>query len=297
MSEFFDSLSDEEKDQLRDEMAQLSKPPDAPEWAQGYGGAGLWQTYKRNTMPMEPWPGEGSGWTEADWENFHGPDIQPSLDSTGHELYEGDDVVYHPYSGPAWDDDPGEGPQYPARVVQVIPEANGFVVQFADGKKETFFSYEGVNFTRTTPEGGLDRASSWRLAHMERLGASVEELAKEQIEDLLGYQGEQGTGHRPPRADIAKMKEAYELFQAAYGGRLREGVPPNAQEGVRLVRQAQQEWNELYALDHDEGALVTQYRNYLGSWDPQEAFERTIEWAPTASENPNWETYERPEGQ
>jgi len=133
-------------------------------------------------------------------------------------------------------------------------------------------------------EEGYEKESGWRLAAMERLGASVDDLAKETIEEILGYQGEKGTGHRPPRADIAKLKEAYDLFQEAH-------VAPKgweeADEGQDVTNaQAQQEWGERYGLNEREIAAVERYRRELnvqphrpdGRGDPKESFDRTVSW-------------------
>jgi hypothetical protein len=80
-----------------------------------------------------------------------------------------------------------------------------------------------------------------RVASMERTGASVEELARETAEEILGYRGEPGTGHRPPRADIQKMKDAHDLHQLAYGTAV--GLDAKDEQ-----REHQQAWREKYGL-------------------------------------------------
>ena len=114
---------------------QLGTPPDNP-FGSGYGSTGMWQTLLRNTLPTPPWPGPDSGFaTEADWLNWYGPEIVPCLDAQGRELYE-DDLLEHDLYGAA----------FPAHLLRIWPEANAFLVRWADGTEEWQFSYEGPNF-------------------------------------------------------------------------------------------------------------------------------------------------------
>jgi len=70
-----------------------------------------------------------------------------------------------------------------------------------------------------------------RLTRMERLGASVQELAREQYESIMGYTpthgdpaidvilGEPKDGHKPPRPDIQKMKHVWEEIYTGLSNR------------------------------------------------------------------------------
>ena len=50
-----------------------------------------------------------------------------------------------------------------------------------------------------------------KWARMERLGASVDELARETMEEILGFDGK--GGHKAPRADIGKLKAVYDAWE------------------------------------------------------------------------------------
>jgi len=109
-----------------------------------------------------------------------------------------------------------------------------------------------------------------------RLGASVQELAAEQLEELLGYQGKEGTGHKPPRPDIAKMEAAYELFQRAY-----PRSRPESTEQLADQNAARAEWEERYRLNPREEEFVHMYRTltrHRENKSQSDVFDATVAW-------------------
>jgi len=142
------------------------------------------------------------------------------------------------------------------------------------------------------PEWGRP-TSSWR---MHRLGATAEELAKEQLEEILGYEGK--GGHKPPRADIAKMKRAHDLYWLGHGRALgydetadtvRELIGNNEWErhlvdngGVggptispAVQQLAQEAFKEQYEPDERQQHIINLYLRYTGQgMDPQRAFDQ-----------------------
>lgn len=105
---------------------------------------------------------------------------------------------------------------------------------------------------------------------MVRLGASVEELAREAIESIKGFDGK--GGHKPPRADIQKMKDAYHLWHRA-----QEKTTPEGLDDSDL--NAEKEWAEKYGLNEKEQSAVALYKHVLNNGngeyrnDPQKAFD------------------------
>lgn len=105
-----------------------------------------------------------------------------------------------------------------------------------------------------------------------RLGKSVEELARETIEEIMGYQGK--GGHKPARPDIQKMKDVNELFQAKQmdPGEERSTLSPGAQ--------AARTWDDKYSLNQLEQMVVGMYKNIMTRGDmrgdPQKAFEFVV---------------------
>lgn len=80
------------------------------------------------------------------------------------------------------------------------------------------------------------------LSAFELTAADVQSLARAAAEEILGHEG--GEGHKPPRADIAKMKEAYRLFQ-------------NSADGPQSPDQAK--WKNEYELNDRERGLIGMY--------------------------------------
>lgn len=99
------------------------------------------------------------------------------------------------------------------------------------------------------------------IATMQRLGKSVEELARETVEDILGYipprnEGDgDKSGHKPARPDIQKMQDAYDLYSQAFP----DGVSDTALDEAKV---AQKEWKEKYGLTESE-------KNFIGYWQQE----------------------------
>src|SRR5690242_5651746 len=55
---------------------------------------------------------------------------------------------------------------------------------------------------------------AYSTSDITKLSASPQELAKEMLESLLGYEGK--GGHKPPRPDIQKMKDVWDLQQKTF---------------------------------------------------------------------------------
>ncbi len=115
--------------------------------------------------------------------------------------------------------------------------------------------------------------TDWHLASMVRLGASVEELAKETVESILGYDGK--GGHKPPRADIQKMKDANDLWERA-----KEKNDPSGLDETDLG--AEKEWGEKYGLNARDQHAIDLYKYVLTNPsgnthnDPQKAFDYVV---------------------
>lgn len=136
----------------------------------------------------------------------------------------------------------------------------------------------------------MDIVGDPRYASMIRLGASVEELAKETIESIMGYEGK--GGHKPPRPDIQKMKDVYDLWlDTGYGlnQALRElniDLSPSNSDLASgdpgdVVDAVKKEWEDNYILTPTEKVLYRNYQHFHPT-TPAEAFDRTITWAQDA---------------
>jgi hypothetical protein len=174
----------------------------------------------------------------------------------------------------------GEGPEAVRSNSRVIwrerPGVVWTVGQVVDGIAEL---WSGEGESDLVPVRELEMVAGWRLAAMERLGASVEELAREMYEDLMGFQGKKEEGHRPPRPDIAKMKEAYENFREYRRALKGPETGPN--------REVMRWWHDEMGLEGDEIALVERYRAARRAFgDPQQAFEDAVAWAADALPRP-----------
>jgi PcfJ-like protein len=117
-----------------------------------------------------------------------------------------------------------------------------------------------------------------RIAHMERLGASIEELADQQLEELLGYnpfvRREPGdTGHKPPRPDIQKMREVRDLWQQANRAILDDSASEDTrQDKVLQQMSAEKEWEDRFGLGED-GKFIPAYNELVRQSGEQQAFE------------------------
>lgn len=92
----------------------------------------------------------------------------------------------------------------------------------------------------------------WVLSATEKLGASIEDMANEMYQELLGA-GD--GGHKPPRPDIAKMKELYELQTKAQRGDPKLRGTPYADRPT----DAQTQWQSLTVLTPEEQAAWNIY--------------------------------------
>lgn len=99
-----------------------------------------------------------------------------------------------------------------------------------------------------------------RVASFERLGASVEELARETMESILGFEGK--GGHKPARADIQKMKDVHDLFWRQTAGA--DGEPRDY--GAR------KEWEERFGLTDKEKGLIGAYNILCREYGAEGAF-------------------------
>lgn len=100
------------------------------------------------------------------------------------------------------------------------------------------------------------------------LAADIQELANAELQELLGADTEHG--HQPPRADIQKLKNIYELTERAKmqpGEADRSSIGPGAQ--------AAREWDEMYKLSPQEISMVGNYQMLISrGWTPDKAFEQ-----------------------
>lgn len=109
---------------------------------------------------------------------------------------------------------------------------------------------------------------------MQRLGKSVEELARETVEEILGYipprnEGDgDKSGHKPARPDIQKMQDAYDLYNRAYP----EGVGGLSMDEVGA---AYSEWQEKFAVtDRDRRILQWYNQIYRNTRSREESFKK-----------------------
>lgn len=119
------------------------------------------------------------------------------------------------------------------------------------------------------------------------LGADIQELADAQYQELLGATRgdwphlDRGEGHKPPRADIQKLKDAYDLLKT------RDRQPLyNDPEGVNeKIAEAKKEWDEKYTLGPDEAKIVHLYLDFIQQqgMSPDKAFNQ-IAYALTFNE-------------
>ena len=101
---------------------------------------------------------------------------------------------------------------------------------------------------------------------MERLGASVRELANEAFEEIMGYEPTHGdpaldailgqpkdqSTHKPPRADIQKMKDIYDFYLRAQYKTDSSGL-----DTTDLA--AEREWNDKYNISEREESYLRAY--------------------------------------
>lgn len=96
---------------------------------------------------------------------------------------------------------------------------------------------------------------------MERLGASVQELAREAVEDIMGYDPTQDAlmpdtipkdGHKPPRADIQKMQDVYNHFLNAQHNTDPSGIDISDLD-------AQKDWKTKYDITSREESYLRAY--------------------------------------
>lgn len=105
-----------------------------------------------------------------------------------------------------------------------------------------------------------------RLASMERLGASVQELAREQLESIFGYNADPENpidgGHKPPRPDIQKMMDVYGLYQRS--------KTPGERSSIGDAAQAATEWQDKYTLTTRERGYLAAYNMLMRDYHSQE---------------------------
>jgi len=125
-------------------------------------------------------------------------------------------------------------------------------------------------------QDGAGRASldlRWnhlRFASFGRLGASVEDLAKAEYEEIMGFNGE--GGHRPPRPDIQKLKDTYDLWkkkQDVSEGEHGLSDPPEQVE-------AQKEWAAKFGMDDQDQMLVGSYSLLKSTRPGQDPFDQVV---------------------
>lgn len=190
-----------------------------------------------------------------------------------------------------------DGDGYPAYVVECW---NAMSAASPPGAQ--FRQWAEREIARRWPDAypqGAEGGAGWRLAAMEHTGASVEELAGEQLQDLLGYPygGPEDEGHRPARPDIAKFKAARRLYEMGHGG-ADHWLPPDTprQEREAAAAEARGRWEREYEMDTAEVALVERYLQALGTGlDAKAAFEATCQdlGAPPARLGGALKKYER----
>jgi len=165
---------------------------------------------------------------------------------------------------------PNAGNEYPSLIqhhVVIVDRPTGrYMIDFTASQ----YGYqEFPMIQRLDPNAQWEREWTSKWASMVKLGASVEELAKETIEEILGYQGKAEEGHRAPRADIQKLKDVANLFEKA------NGDYDDGDQGYGRSK-AQQAWDAKFYLDSKEIDLIEDFLNLTStkSMGKDEAFDQ-----------------------